>query len=396
MHILIIEAALTGHHSGYLERIATSFLQANHYVSISVLKSDIKHEALERLSNKFDGKIRLMPIDSARYQAALKSRLGEPGRELALRGVFGRVYRAVQRIERVDYVFIPYLDYCLYAFGLLGSPFGDTRWGGICMRPSFHYKRFGVIAPIPRFSNIKRRLFLRVLEIKTLRSVYAIDELLPRFISEVHPDLCGRLQHVAEPAELNGIHTRASAREALGIAEEAIVVLVYGAINERKGLDALIEASNSPAIPASLSILVVGRQSKGIEALLKSQAARKLVNTGRCCVINSFVDDSVEQMAFAATDIVWLGYRGHYTMSGVLALAIKFRKKVIATQDGLIGWYVKRYARGVAVDIDNSDQVTNGLLSVATGWHARSDDMDMSSIIGCSDWSSLLSKISIK
>jgi glycosyltransferase involved in cell wall biosynthesis len=288
------------------------------------------------------------------------------GRELALRHMFGQAYRLVHQDKPVDYVFLPYLDYCLYALGLLGSPFGSTQWGGICMRPSFHYRNYGVIAPKPKLASVKQALFLKLLRSKTLKSVYTIDELLPRFVAEQHPQWEHRLKYVPDPAELEGSHTYESARRELGIPDDAVVVLVYGAMNERKGLDVLVEALSSPNVSKTLHLLVVGKQSESIQSLMNSVQFRAMAKEERCHVINGFVSDAVQQMVFVASDIVWLGYRNHYSMSGVLVLAAISGKPVIATQDGLIGWYTRTQGLGISVDTKNLYQIVDALQSITS------------------------------
>lgn len=362
MHVLILEAALTGHHAGYLERITAAYIEAGHSVTATVLQRDATHSAINRLKARFSGAFSLLPLDDTKYGAALHSCLGETGRELSLRRMFGQVYRVVNQDKPVDYVFLPYLDYCLYAVGLLGSPFGRTQWGGICMRPSFHYGHYGVIAPKPKLANVKRSLFLKLLRSKTLKSVYTIDELLHRFVAERHSQWSRHLQYVPDPAELKGSHTYESARHALNIPDDAVVVLVYGAIDERKGLDVLIEAIGSPAVQKSLHLLVAGQQTAGIQPLMKSTQVRALMREGRCHVINRFVDTLEEQQVFAASDIVWLGYRNHYSMSGVLVLAALSEKVLLGTHDGLIGWYIKEKQLGYLIDINNVSSVRSELI----------------------------------
>ena len=394
MHVLIVEAALSGHHSGYLGRIAAAYMEAGHTVTVTVLRRDASHPAIDRLKTQFGDAFNVLPIDDTKYDAALHSRLGEAGRELALRRLFGQAYRTVQQVKPVDYVFLPYLDYCLYALGLLGSPFGPTQWGGICMRPSFHYRYFGVIAPTPKLANIKRALFLRLLQSKTLKSVYTIDELLHRYVTERHSQRAHRLQYVPDPAELKGSHTYESARQALGIPDGAVVVLVYGAIDERKGLDVLVEAMSHPFAPKTLHLLVAGRQSAAIQPLMQSTQVSALTQEGRCHVINDFVEDAVEQMVFAASDIVWLGYKKHFVMSGVLVLSAMAGKPVIANKEGLIGWYVKRNNLGVCVESDNALQVIDAFHYINNSKKSRDKEKNLSQVvIACHDWSMLILKI---
>lgn len=396
MHVLIIEAALTGHHSGYLERIVAAYIEAGHAVTVTVLQRDAVHPAIGRLESKFSAVFNVVPLDDVRYDAALDSSFGELGRELALRRLFGQAYSAVYQANPVDYVFLPYLDYCLYALGLLGSPFGLTQWGGICMRPSFHYGDYDVIAPKPKLASVKRALFLKLLHSKTLKSVYTIDVLLHRFVAERHSSWTHRLQYVPDPAELKGSHTYESARQAMGIPDGAVVVLVYGVIDERKGLDALVDAISNSDVPKRLHLLVAGRQSAAIQPLMQSTQVSTLTQEGRCHVINGFVDDAVEQMVFAASDIVWLGYRNHYAMSGVLVLAAISGKPVIATQDGLIGWYTATHELGRVVNIKKQPQIIGALqLLLLKKKSPVGEEIIMKTVFDKHTWIMLLSTIYI-
>ena len=62
----------------------------------------------------------------------------------------------------------------------------------------------------------------------------------------------------------------------------------------------------------------------------------------RVLEFNGFVSPELETQLFSACDAVWLGYHGHYGMSGVLVQAYRFGKPVIATAQGLIGWFARR------------------------------------------------------
>lgn len=393
MHILVIEPLFSGHHSGYFDRIVSYFCDQGHDVTAATLDTVLDHEVILAVKRRYPDAVEIVSIESICYVTATKSRLGQVGREVALRGLFGRVYKAVNENRPVDYVFLPYLDYCLYSIGLLGSPFGETRWGGICMRPSFHYKCYGVVAPTSKLSQIKEYFFSRTIRSRTLDCVYTIDLLLKRFVEDYQPRFKSRLAYLSEPAELNGKHTRLSARASLNVPEDAVLILVYGAINERKGLRALLEAIADADVPESIRVLIVGKQSSEIQDFMKTPLVTDLVARARCSAIEGFVDASAEQKSFEAADIVWLGYQGHYTMSGVLALAIKYGKKVIATRDGLIGWYSGQYEKAVTVDIADQAQLVERIKQVAQDGFGAGPVGRAASIIGKADWVNFLATI---
>lgn len=383
MHVFIIETILNGHHAGYFERIVTAYLDDGHFVTATALKCNLNNIAIQRIKSRYGTAFNIIEIDDAKYKAALNSMMGLYGREFALRRIFGQAYRMVNRSKPVDYVFLPYLDYCLYALGMLGSPFGPTLWGGICMRPSFHYSNSGLIAPKPKLARIKKFLFLRLLRNRKLKVCYSIDELLCRYVTKNYSQLAQRLLYIPDPAELKGNHSYRSGRQELGLSDTAIVILVYGAIDERKGLDILVDALISSDKTKNFHILVVGEQSESIQILMKSELLSSLFKEGRCHVINKFVDDEMQQMVFASSDVVWLGYRNHYTMSGVLVLAGMAGKPVISTASGLLGWYTKENNLGPTFDFNFRSDVVEALeklinegVRVECGINARNKFID--------------------
>jgi glycosyltransferase involved in cell wall biosynthesis len=66
--------------------------------------------------------------------------------------------------------------------------------------------------------------------------------------------------------------------------------------------------------------------------------------------MDRFITAEEELDLFSACDVVWLGYKGHYGMSGVLVQAYRFGKAVVATADGLIGWFCRTGELGTVVD----------------------------------------------
>jgi len=358
MHVLIVEDVLTGHHSGYLARIASRYLTSGHIVTITVRKEFATHQSIVELEQHFSGALRVVSFTAMGSSRGLLRSFGKIGREIAFRNLVADTVRRIHAINPVDYVFLPYLDYCLYAVALLGSPFGSVSWGGICMRPSFHYQSLGVIAPRPNLGKVKRALFLKLLRSPSLKHLYTIDSLLFDYINVNYPRVSSRLEYAPDPAELTGSHTWKSARQTLGISDESVVILVYGTIDERKGIDTLIEALNHADSPKSIYLLVAGRQSPELRQLLSSfRNASTTEAEIRCKTIDAFIDSATEQQLFAAADAIWMGYRAHYNMSGVLMLSVAAKKPVIATEAGLIGWFTNKWQIGCTFREGDSDAV---------------------------------------
>ncbi len=361
MHILIIEIALTGHHSIYLEKITELYLEQEGVVTVVVSFKEKEHPVLTRLSEQFCERFNVILLNETDCLQAMQSKIGDVGREINAWRVFQKTCKTINANKKVALVLLPYADYCLNAIGLLGSPFGDIAWSGICMRPTFHFKACGVIAPTPAILHVKRLLFMRLLHIKTLKNLFTIDELLAGYIHDVQPTLADKLTYLPDPAEPALTFVTAELRQRYNIPKNAKVILIYGAIDERKGIFNLLDTLEACPELEDWHTLVVGRQSKSVREKFTTTRWHKLMQTNRIHVMDEFVSDIVEHHVLAMCDVVWVAYIGHYVMSGVIVRAGMYCKPVIACDEGLIGWYAQRKKVGVAICPNKSMKIEDAL-----------------------------------
>ena len=364
-HILIIELSANGHHSAYLEHIASAYLDLGCRVTITLHHHCERYSVIARLQRRYTDELQLRIITDRDLKSICRAYGGNLGSDLANWFLFRKKFLDINSETKIDSVFIPYVDYCMNAIGVFGSPFGSVPWGGICMQASIHHFRYEFLSSTTKLDLIKRIFFFRLLRNRSLTTLFTIDELLFKFVRERDGGLGKRIQYLADPAELKGNHTCASAREVLDIPKEATVILVYGVINSRKGLDYLVKAFDYSDIPKSMQILIVGKQDGSMDHLFQSKEVVKLIEAGRVLIINEFVDDAMQQMVFAAADIVWLGYENHFAMSGVLVLAAIAGRVVLSTTDGLIGWHTRKKKLGVSVDVQDIIALRKALIALS-------------------------------
>lgn len=390
-HILIIDLSFAGHHTIYLENIARAYLNAGCTITISTLKTNSNHSIFFKLRAEFVDKFdsSFMPVDSCFEK--WRPKIGNIGRELINWYIFKKNYVELNSKNKIDYVLIPYVDCCINSIGFLGSPFGDTKWGGICMQTSIHHERY-------KFGNkkssfFKNYLFFKFLKSNNLTVLFTIDELLLKYIYELNHELAKRIKYIADPGELKGNHTCQSARESLGIQKSAVIILVFGDINIRKGIDILVKALISTDVSNTLHLLIVGDQDATVKALFESEEMKKLILDKRVYIKDQFVNKDIQQMAFAAADIVWLGYRNHLSMSGVLVLSAISRKVVIATEAGLIGWYTREKCLGLTVNIDYINSIEYALNKLAEPVNLNNYRLRISDYFDSATWENATRKI---
>ena len=161
-NFLIIEPHMNGHHGVYLRRIVRGALERNFQVLIGTFEDNLIHPLFKIILQEFQDVLEIitLPTPAIDYMKDTSTG-GLLRRELAYRKLFRQFYNKALRIFQPDFVFLPYLDYCTYAIAVLGSPFGQTHWTGIVMRPAFHYKEMGIIGPNSRLLWYKKILFYR-------------------------------------------------------------------------------------------------------------------------------------------------------------------------------------------------------------------------------------------
>jgi glycosyltransferase involved in cell wall biosynthesis len=371
LRVLIIEISLLGHHSVYLSHTIKAFANTARQITVA-LPYGLDVQAVVNTSVMRQTNIDVLHFKPS-FDLTSTSTNGLAARELAVWKAFKKIHLEASSMNSIDLVVLPYMDYCLHAIGLLGSPFGKTKYAGICMRPNFHHKYFRLTQSIAALSWIKEILFKRALSNKHLVKIFAADELLPKFVQETSPSLSTKLEHMPDPVDEAGTVDRLKVRSAFATPPKAKVILVYGAIDERKGVVQLLDAlEHSPELN-NWHVWLIGMLSSPLSNMLAEQHWTTVQNSSRIFVLNSFVDADTEKEALGGCDVVWVAYRNHFGMSGVMVHAGMYKKPIIACENGLIGWYAQSEKIG---------EITNGEVSSTIAAIDKLDDPAFASKLG--------------
>lgn len=360
MRVLILEPHASGHHGPYLQWMAAGLAERGFIVTVVTLPESMAHPSVRALVDG-DAAIRVIPFPGSPAAAPSGPRtLGLVAREFSYWWLLRRWYKAHSDTVRPDVVCLPFLDYSLYAMGLLGSPFGNCPWMGLAMLPSFHYQKVGVIAPRPRLADIKKALFFRLLHNPRLRRLLTIDEPLMAYLDNKRLG-SGKVTFLPQPAEFGVLPDAAEAKRWFGLPPSRRLILAYGEITHRKGIIQLLRALAHPHFPPSVDVLLAGNIASDMHHLLSEPWVRSLSTQGRLTQIDRFIIADEEPFLFAAADMVWLGYRNHYTESGTLTLAARAGRPVLACEEGLIGWQTRRHGLGEIVRPEEVSSIIAGV-----------------------------------
>jgi len=138
--------------------------------------------------------------------------------------------------------------------------------------------------------------------------------------------------------------------------------VVYGAIGVRKGIDLLARALSLETTPVEITI--AGETVEGFEPTLRAQIAEIRRSGATVDVRTERHDELAGLRVLAGARCALLPYERQYGMSRVLVEACSVGTPVIVHDHGLVGYLVKRYGLGLAVDCRNPRELRAAILEM--------------------------------
>jgi glycosyltransferase involved in cell wall biosynthesis len=355
---LILEPHASGHHANYLRWLVQAADRKQWSVVIATNAAALAHPSVGGLSSEYGNvQFHLMGAFNRADRASARSAL-LIRREFAYWQSFRKAANEVRAKMSVDVVILPYIDYCFYALAILGSPFKDLPWCAISMRLAVPKNALNTQSPLPW----KWRLVKRVLGARNLKALFDINpsvrDVPAKWLSAA---LRSKLRYLPDPAEYKASASRSESRATLGLSDGDIAILVFGSIDERKGVDSLLSNLSSQSRFGNYVVILAGKQSACVQRQMQTRACGEMLSRKRMIVIDRFLPDAEQNLVLTAADVVWVGYRNHSYMSGVLVLAGRAGLPIVGTSEGEIGRLIARYNLGIAANIDRPAEVYGAL-----------------------------------
>ena len=369
LRVLIVEPSAAGHYmTSYVRLLAAEGRRRGWHMGLMTTPAAVADRAFEPVRDAAGDELEVLLVEGdARAPATMGALIRS---QLRWRRTMARAFRASGGAARWDAVYVNNLDRVDKAIGLLGSPFGRTPYSGMLISQRFHHATMGVNSPRTRSDALYTLLFERMLHERSLRALATIDEPLQAFAAARQDPDYRKVRYVPDPAAVGSVG-RAEARRAFGLRDDQVVLLVYGSLELRKGVAQLLAAAALPTIPTEVVLLFAGRQDEDVKRLFSEPAPAALLRSGRVILRAGFQDDRAEAEAFAAADIVWLGYVGFYGTSGVMLQSGRVGAPVIGSREGVVGWTVDREQLGMVVDPRDAESVARAIRTLAGDPAAR-------------------------
>jgi glycosyltransferase involved in cell wall biosynthesis len=279
-------------------------------------------------------------------------------RELAYWRSFKKAVREVCIRYPVDRIILPYVDYCFHSLALFGAPFGGIPWCAISMRLAVSPSDSGAGPEM----SLKWRMAKRILGGRTLKALFVINPSVEDIPLDWWPrEIHSRLRYLPDPAVSAEVVSRDQSRANLGLTDDVLAVLVFGSIDHRKGAESLLAALTAQTSLDRYVVILAGKQSDDVQCKLQSPLYAELRLKKKLIVFDQFLNDLEQRAVFSAADVVWVGYRNHVFMSGVLVLAGRAGLAVVGTNEGEIGRLIKRHSLGLTVHTNEPTEIIEAL-----------------------------------
>ena len=337
---LIIEPTFIGHHYTYLENIITQSYLYNVEVIIATQNNNEGSLIYNNILKNFNNPPITLCLGKMHRPSENSNIFSLIYHELKVRSYYKMIFEKVSNSYHIDHVFLPYIDDFTYSLSLFQNPFGKTTYSGISMRQQFHFeKNFN-----SKFSKlilaIKKHLFIRLLKKKSLNNIFIIDPKLKEYIDFSYKYISYKVKYFADPVTDLYITPKIQSRKTLSIPNENLVILVFGYLDQRKGINFLVNWANENNKISPLTILLIGTQSAEVKKYLNSL---NLSSQLQIIIKDDFISKNLENIYFSASDIVWIAYPNFLLMSSVLIKAAQAETNVLFYDKGLISYFANKY-----------------------------------------------------
>ncbi len=363
LKVAIFEPEAEGHHMVYVEHIVRALLSRGHEVHLALTDRARAHPAFLAIPAELRDRIRLWPMPDTETDANA-SDLRRIRDQFKRRADYATAFAAIP--VRLDCCFMLNLDRADLPLALLGSPFGKVPFSGFLMGRQFHSPKVGVkTQALRRRDKSAEPVFHRMLKIPWLKKVISVDETLVQYAQQEHLRGSEKVVHVPDATYIDPGAFRGDARAELGLAPSDIALLAYGSLSMRKGVQEAIDGVRAAGNP-NLKLIIAGKQDEEVRGLLaRLPAGVSIIERA------GFLSAEEESMMFQACDVVWVGYRHWFGMSGVLLQAGALAKPVLAMDEGLVGFLVEKHQLGWTVDISSPQAVGGALREIVEGVEER-------------------------
>jgi len=359
--ILIVETEYEGHYlTGYIKYILRSFKNQKFKVTL-LTSNDVKKRANGALKILRAEKVEFNIETIQSFKIYNYSSIQLIANQFRLYFAIKEKFRQISLFVKYDYVFLTSIQKFDKALVFFGSPFRDVNFSGVYLGAKFHLYKYK-ISYESRYNYLSKKFFQKLLNISTLQNIITNDHLLKKYLQSENWKKKNKLKFLHDPKEFNFTFDKFYSRKKLGIPKNSIIILVYGALGETKGIIELLTIFKDHKLHKDIRIVLAGRQfGETNNFLLNNRFINKLKLEKKLFIFKDWISEKKEALLYSATDIVWIGYKKYSYPSGVFYQAIQKSIPPLISNDGVINNLNKKIKVGYPINIYDSSNIIEGI-----------------------------------
>jgi hypothetical protein len=360
-NILIIETEYEGHYlTGYIKYILRSFKNKKFKITL-LTSSDAQNKAKGALQILRKEKLKFNIETIKNLKLKKFSSIHLIAHQIRLYFAIKEKFKELNLSTRFDHIFLTSIQKLDKALVVFGSPFQNINFSGIYLDIKFHLYKYKIHYK-SRFNYLSKKFFQKLLELSTLDNIITNDHLLKKYIKPNNWTNSHKLKFLHDPKEFNFSFNKFYSREKLGIPDKSILILLYGALIESKGIVELLSIFKVAKLNKNIRVVLAGKQFTNYKNFaLNNSFINKLKLDKKLFIFNRWISEKEEALLFSAADILWIGYKNYSSPSGVLYQAIQKDIPSLISNEGLINSLNKKIKVGYVTNINNPLDIVKGI-----------------------------------
>jgi glycosyltransferase involved in cell wall biosynthesis len=351
----IFETSLGGHRGNYVRILIEALNEIGVQPNLLLPESEIERPEYHEFLANMEDRLRLVPTSS--IQATDAKSVGK-GRYLAL--------TQSVKVLGLRHVYIPYADGLIQWLGYqrilrrVAPELRSCAIEGLLLRGGFAYPSNSLLG------SVKKRISLHLILKAALQPLHRLDPRAYRYLRDRYGSRCGIIQQMPELLEIWGTTSKEVALKTLfpdfgerGLASLPLIACP-GLVDDRKGVDLLLESFAQGRIYESARLVLAGVHSDTIRLLLKTRYA-SLVESGSILTVDRFLTEEEFRSLFWMSQLICLPYPNHVGVSSIYLRAAALGKQILTSDRGWFEWAVPHYGIGTSVNVMDTSRFADAI-----------------------------------
>lgn len=360
--LLVFDTDMRGHHADYIAYLI-DYQQANASIGLIVVTD-------ERLTNRFEGQYE--GNKNLFFEGIPANEIVALHRNNIIRRSYEewKLFCRFAKKYRPSHGLLMYFD--VFQVGLIGTWSAPCSVSGVYFRPDFHYSTNGWKARLNAFR--KKWMLKQILKKTFVKALFSLDKSAVEIISKFGGNT--KVLSISDPVKSFELSPQSvnDLRESLGLMAGRKTFLLFGFLDDRKGIEKLISALDllEESDFEQIQIIIAG----AIEASYRQKIEVLLATLPTSVVIKTVFEEikgADIQRYFAISDFVLALYQHHVGMSQILVRAAIAQKPLIASDFGLMGQIVNEKCLGITTDSSDPEAIATVIGTVLSGNIGRID-----------------------